>query len=123
MATLRTETGDADWTFVLPESGGIIWSDNLVIPITSTHRRNAMALMDFYYRPEIAARVAAYVGYVCPVQGAQAELAKTDPELANSPLLFPTEQWLREHRVVSFRALTAEEDADYSARWATVVGS
>ena len=41
--------------------------------------------MDYYYEPEVAAEVAAYVNYICPVQGAQAEMEKIDPELAESP--------------------------------------
>jgi spermidine/putrescine transport system substrate-binding protein len=45
--------------------------------------------MNYYYRPEVAAQVAAYVNYVCPVQGAQEVMAKEDPELAESPLDLP----------------------------------
>ena len=120
---LRAETENENWEFVIPDSGGTLWSDNMMIPITSTHRRNAMALMDYYYRPDVAAQVAAYVNYVCPVVGAQAELAKTDPELAESPFIFPTSEWIAEHKIQGFRALDAQEDADYSAMWAKVVGN
>ena len=61
----------------------------MMIPLTSVHRRNAEALMNYYYEPEVAAQVAAYVNYVCPVQGAQEILAKTDAEPAGSPFIFP----------------------------------
>ena len=54
---LRAETGDEDWEFVIPESGGTIWSDNMMIPITSTHRRNAERVMNYYYDPKVAAQV------------------------------------------------------------------
>ena len=120
---LRAETENENWEFVIPDSGGTLWSDNMMIPITSTHRRNAMALMDYYYRPEVAAKVAAYVNYVCPVEGAQEVLKKEDPELADSPFIFPTEQWIKEHKIQGFRALDPQEDADYSAMWAKVVGN
>lgn len=120
---LRAETGNDNWEFVIPESGGTIWSDNLMVPITSTHRRNALALMDYYYQPEVAAQVAAYVNYVCPVQGAQEELAKTDPELAKDPLIFPTAEWISDHKIKGFRALDATEDQKYSAIWQKVVGN
>ncbi len=46
--------------------------------------------MDYYYDPAVAAEVAAWVNYVCPVVGAQEELAKSDPDLAESPFIFPT---------------------------------
>ena len=95
----------------------------MMIPMTSTHRRNAHKLMDFYYRPDIAAQVAAYVNYICPVTGAQEEMKKIDPELADSPLIFPTAQWIAEHNVKGFRALGAAEDEEYSRMWAKVVGN
>ena len=41
--------------------------------------------MDYYYDPAVAAQVAAWVNYVSPVEGAQAEMEKIDPELAENP--------------------------------------
>ena len=120
---LRAETENENWEFVIPDSGGTLWSDNMMVPITSTHRRNAMALMDYYYRPDVAAQVAAYVNYVCPVVGAQEEMKKIDPELADSPFIFPSEAWIKDHKIAGFRALDPQEDAEYSAMWAKVVGN
>ncbi|GAA4108380.1 spermidine/putrescine ABC transporter substrate-binding protein [Knoellia locipacati] len=120
---LRAETENDSWQFQIPESGGTLWSDNMMIPITSRHRRNAMALMDYYYQPEVAAQVAAYVNYVCPVQGAQAEMEKIDPELAKSPFIFPSESYIKDNNILGFRALKPQEDADYGAAWAKVVGN
>ncbi len=120
---LRAETENDNWQFVIPESGGTLWSDNMMVPITSTHRKNAMSIMDYYYRPEVAAQVAAWVNYVCPVQGAQAEMEKIDPELAKSPFIFPSESYIKDHNIKGFRALSPQEDQDYSAAWAKVVGN
>ncbi len=120
---LRAETENDNWQFVIPESGGTLWSDNLMIPITSTHRRSAMELMDYYYQPEVAAEVAAWVNYVCPVQGAQAEMEKIDPELAKSPFIFPDDAYFKDNNIKGFRALSPEEDAEYSGIWAKVVGN
>lgn len=120
---LRAETENDHWQFQIPESGGMLWSDNMMIPITSTHRKNAMTLMDYYYQPDVAATVAAYVNYVCPVQGAQAEMEKIDPELAKSPFIFPSAAYLKDNNIKGFRALTPQEDAEYSAAWAKVVGN
>ena len=120
---LRAETENDNWQFVIPESGGTLWSDNMMIPITSTHRRNAMTLMDYYYQPDVAAEVAAWVNYVCPVQGAQAEMEKIDPELAASPFIFPTEKYLADNNIKGFRALSPQEDEEYSQIWARVVGN
>lgn len=120
---LRYETENDNWQFTIPESGGTLWSDNMMVPITSTHRRNAETLMNYYYDPAVAARVAAYVNYVCPVVGAQQEMEKIDPDLAESPLIFPTEKYLKDNNIQGFRALTPEEDSELSAEWARVVGN
>ena len=120
---LRAETEDDDWEFVIPESGGMLWSDNLMVPITSRHRRNAQAVMNHYYDPEVAAEVAAWVNYVCPVEGAQEAMEKIDPELAESPFIFPGDDYIADNNIKGFRALSAKEDADYSAAWAEAVGN
>jgi spermidine/putrescine transport system substrate-binding protein len=119
---LADETNDPDWTFVLPDSGGMLWSDNMMIPITSRHRHNAEMVMDYYYRPDVAAQVAAYVNYVCPVQGAQAEMEKIDKDLAASPFIFPTADFLAKNSKV-FAALNPADDQKYSAQWASVIGN
>ncbi|MCU0296674.1 MAG: spermidine/putrescine ABC transporter substrate-binding protein [Candidatus Nanopelagicales bacterium] len=115
---INAEEGDK-WDFALPDTGGTLWSDNMLIPITAGNPTGAKALMDFYYRPEIAAEVAAYVNYVCPVQGAQEEMAKIDPELAASPWIFPTDEILDQSYV--FRPLTPEEQAQYTEAFGRVI--
>lgn len=78
-----------DYGFALPESGGLIWADSMIIPTVAPHKANAERLMDFYYDPEIAAQLAAYIQYVCPVAGAQEAMARIDPEMADDPWVFP----------------------------------
>ena len=118
---LAYDTGDPSWTFAIPESGGTLWSDNMMVPITSTHRSNAQKLMDYYYDPAVAAEVAAYVNYVCPVEGAQAEMEKIDPELAQSPWIFPTAEFIADNNIQSFRALEPDEDIEYADLWSSRV--
>ena len=118
---LAYDTEDPNWTFTIPESGGTLWSDNMMVPITSTHRRNAQRLMDYYYDPAVAAQVAAWVNYVCPVDGAQAEMEKIDPDLAESPWIFPTADFISENNIQSFRVLDADEDIEYADLWSTKV--
>ena len=118
---LAYDTGDPSWTFTIPESGGTLWSDNLMVPITATHRRNAEKLINYYYDPAVAAEVAAYVNYVCPVEGAQAEMEKIDPELAESPFIFPTAEFIAEKNIQGFRVLDADEDIEFADLWSTRV--
>ena len=83
-------SGSADDTFVFPEEGTMIWSDNMLIPKGAQHQRAAEAMMNWVYQPNIAAQIEDYVYYVCPVKGADAEIKKIDPPAATNPLIFPT---------------------------------
>ena len=113
------------WEFQLPESGGVLWSDNLMIPVGSPHAKNASILMNYYFDPKVAAEVAAYVNYVCPVQGAKEAIqANPDKEvaaLADSPLIFPTEDYLKNVQV--FTTLTPEKETQYTEAFQKVLGN
>jgi len=115
------EEEDPNYTFTLPESGGTLWSDNLMVPIGSPHKTNAEKLFNFYYDPAIAAEVAAWVNYICPVEGAKEEMEKIDPSLVDSPLIFPTEEDLNNVQV--FRSLTPDEETTYSEAFQKVIGN
>ena len=117
---LNFENGDK-WEFALPDAGGTLWSDNLMVPIGAPHKANAEALMDFYYDPENAATVAAYVNYICPVQGAREAMEKIDPELVENPLIFPSEDYLAKAHV--FRSLSADEETDFTNRFQKAIGN
>jgi spermidine/putrescine transport system substrate-binding protein len=115
------EEEDPNYVFTLPDTGGTLWSDNLMVPIGSPHKSNAEKLMDFYYEPAIAAEVAAYVNYICPVDGAKAEMEKIDPSLVDSPLIFPTPEDLDKVKV--FRSLTPQEETTFSEAFQKVIGN
>jgi spermidine/putrescine transport system substrate-binding protein len=117
---LNFEEGDK-WEFALPDAGGTLWSDNLMVPIGSPHKANAEALMDYYYEPENAAAVAAYVNYICPVEGAREAMEAIDPKLVDNPLIFPTEDFLANAHVL--RTLSADEETDFSDRFQKAIGS
>jgi spermidine/putrescine transport system substrate-binding protein len=104
---INAEAGDK-WEFILPDSGGTLWNDTFVVPMGSTRKANAEALMNYYYEPEVAAEVAAWVNYITPVVGAKEAMDAIDPELASNQLIFPDEETLEDAHV--FRTLTAEEE-------------
>lgn len=110
-----------NYGFAIPESGGTLWSDNMLIASTSANKANSEALMNHYYDPAIAAEVAAWVNYICPVKGAQAEMEKIDPELASSPFIFPDDTTLSKVQV--FRGLEAEEEFNFSAAFQEAIGA
>ncbi len=92
---IQLQFDNPDIKFVIPEAGGMLWSDNMLIPINAQHKANAEAWMNYYYDPAVAAELAAWVNYICPVEGAQEELAKTDPKLADEPADLPVGQGAR----------------------------
>lgn len=104
--------------FVLPEEGLLIWSDNIVVPAGSIQAEAVAALVDYYYRPDVAARVAAQVNYICPVVGAQEAMTQLAPDLAASPLIFPDPTILdRSYRLPT---LSTKDEASLRARFATL---
>ena len=105
--------------WAIPESGGMIWTDNMMVP-TDGSVPTASTYMNFVYDPKIAAEIAAYVNYVTPVKGAKEELAKTDPETANNPLIFPTDEMLNQVNQFDAEALGNE---DYIQKWQSVLGA
>ena len=113
---------DGKFDFAIPESGGTISGDNLVIPYTATAEAKASAekLINWYYDPAIAAEVAAYVNYVTPVKGAQAEMEKIDPDLAKSEFIFPTEKTMANLSV--FRSMTPAEETSWSEAFLKAAG-
>ena len=117
---LNAENGDK-WGFALPEAGGTLAFDNLLVPVGAPHKANAEKLIDYYYDPEVAATVAAYVNYVCPVEGAQQAMEKIDPELAASPWIFPTAA--DQAKAKTFRTLTPDEDTSFSEAFQKVIGN
>ena len=103
----------------LPDSGGDIWTDNMLIP-KGGDVYTASTFMNFVYDPKIAAQLAAYINYVSPVKGAKEEARKLDPALADNPLIFPDDETLAKVVIFDSEALTNQ---DYLEKWQTLIGS
>lgn len=63
--------------FVIPDEGGLLWTDNFVILKGAKNPVSAMQLMDYYYQPSVAAQVTEWVNYISPVPAAQ-DVVKAD---------------------------------------------
>lgn len=85
------QLGHPELRWVMPEEGAMFFTDNMMIPRGAQHPADAIALMDFVYRPKIAALIADWVWYISPVPAAADIIANQlgDPVVANSPLVFP----------------------------------
>jgi spermidine/putrescine transport system substrate-binding protein len=118
---LALQADNPDIKFVVPEEGLSLWSDNMLVPNKSAHKANAEALMNYYYTPEVAATLAAWVNYICPVQGAQQAMEKIDPELVHNPLIFPDATVLA--KASSFMALDETKAKQYESDFNKAIGS
>jgi spermidine/putrescine transport system substrate-binding protein len=105
--------------FTVPQQGGMIWTDNMLIP-KGGNAYGASVFMNFVYDPKIAAQIEDYVNYVCPVSGADKELLKTDPEVAKDTLIFPTKAMRAKLHQIDPNALF---NADYLNKWQKLLGA
>lgn len=104
----------------LPETGGTLWTDNMLIPALAQHKLNAELLINYYYDPVVAAKVAAYVQYVSPVEGAQEAMKEVDPSLVDNPWIFPTTEMLDNSYV--FMTLSDEQNVEYERAFQKAIG-
>lgn len=114
-------SGDPNLVFVTPEEGLMIWADNMLVPNHSQHELNAEKWINYYYDPEIAARVSQSTLYICPVAGTQQVMEKLDPSLAHNPLIFPSEEMLKQTH--AFMPLAEYQQRDYEGAFGNVMGS
>ncbi|MFE6622931.1 spermidine/putrescine ABC transporter substrate-binding protein [Streptomyces sp. NPDC057740] len=121
---IQLQADDPDIRFVVPEEGAELWSESLMIPNLARHKANAERLIDYYYEPEVAAELAAWVNYVCPVPAAQDVLASAKDQetaaLAEDPLIFPDPAMRR--RLAVARDITSGERAGFAKRWNSIAG-
>ncbi|MEV7793752.1 spermidine/putrescine ABC transporter substrate-binding protein [Streptomyces sp. NPDC087512] len=116
---LKADSPDVD--FVIPDSGYLTSSDNMLIPNRARHKTNAERLIDYYYEPGPAAELAAYINFVCPVDGVKDELAKLDEDAANNPLIIPDKAMQAKSH--AFRSLSAKEETAYEEKFAKLTGA
>ena len=118
---IQLQFDNPDIKFVTPEEGLSIWSDNMIIPNLATHQTNAEKWINYYYEPEVAAKLAAWVNYICPVQGAEEAMEKIDPSLVGNPLIFPSEDDLA--ATFSFMPVDTKTREGYDKAFNQVIGA
>ena len=91
----------------------------MLIPSVATHKSNAERLMNYYYDPVVAARLAEWVQYVCPVAGAQEAMEDIDPNLVEDKWIFPAPELLE--TVSEFMYLGVETRMTYDRQFQKAV--
>ncbi|MEU9380974.1 spermidine/putrescine ABC transporter substrate-binding protein [Streptomyces sp. NPDC048279] len=118
---VQLQADNPDVAYVIPDSGYMTSTDNLMIPNKARHKTNAERLIDYYYEPEPAAELSAYVNYVSPVADVQPYLAKIDKGAASNPLIVPDKAM--QARSHAFRALSSKEETAYQQKFAKLTGA
>jgi spermidine/putrescine transport system substrate-binding protein len=120
----------SDLQFVVPKEGGTIWTDNMMIPKYAKNPVAAMELIDWFYRPDIAALLTEAIEYISPVPSVQDVIKKAAAsaagddkqsllEVADSPLV-----WLSDAdyaRLKSYVPVTAKNEATFNGIFQPVV--
>jgi len=117
---IQLQFENPDIKFVAPEEGLSLWSDNMLIPNLAEHQANAEEWINYYYEPEVAAALAAWVNYICPVQGGREAMEKLDPSLVDNPLIFPDDDMLA--TTFDFMPLDDRQTTEFEGDWANVTG-
>ena len=122
VAQLAAENPDIG--FAVPDEGGMLWADCMLIPKGAANVAHAAAFMDFVYEPANAALIAAAVQYISPVAGVDEELRRLGGEaaaLATSTVLFPDDA--TRTRLRTFGNYSEGEEADLEEAFARIAGT
>ena len=110
--------------FVIPDEGGTLWTDNMMIPKYAQNPMDAMLLMDWYYQPQIAAQLTESINYISAVPGAQPLIAAAAAkatgsskallhEVATSELVWPSDADYK--RLYNYPDVSGKAQAQYEA--------
>lgn len=119
--------------FVLPDSGGMRWNDNLVIPKGTPNVDNAHKLLNYWYDPVAATTLSEYIGYFTPVKGvkerilADAQTARDAGDTENAgylegtaPAVVPDPAQIA--NTFTDKQMTEEENTQWEALFEVVLG-
>lgn len=104
-----------DISFAVPQEGTNFFVDAMCIPKTASHKREAEEYINFLCEPEVAGANMDYVGYSTPETAAREYL---DPEVAASPLHYPSEETIARTQI--FVNLPEETSREVDRLWAEV---
>ena len=111
-----------DLAWVMPDEGCILWWDKWVIPTGAPNPTAAYAFINYAYEPENQAQIVAWTGSVSPGTGVRDILKKTDPEMAKSPLVFPTEEYTKHCSPATLTPGDEDTEQRIERAWADATG-
>jgi spermidine/putrescine transport system substrate-binding protein len=118
---VQLQSDNPNLRFAYPEEGAMLFTDNMMMPVKAENFYAAETMMNYVYEPEVAARIAAYVNYLSPVEGVREILLESDPEIAENELIFPSDEV--RGRLKAYPALSPEDERTMQEAMAKVTGA
>jgi len=116
VAQLAAENPKLKWA--IPDKGGIIWTDNMFIPLGGSVP-TASTYMNYVYDPKVSAQIALGTSYSSSVKGVREAALEIDPDAASNELVFPTDEMLAQLHPNDPKMVS---NADYITTWQAVLG-
>jgi putrescine transport system substrate-binding protein len=91
---------DIEIGYAIPKEGAQMFFDNLAIPADAKNLAEAYALIDYLYRPEVAAKNTDYLSYA---NGNLASQKLIEPKIFNDKNIYPDEAMLAKLFVITAR--------------------
>jgi putrescine transport system substrate-binding protein len=91
---------DVEIGYTIPKEGAQMFFDNLAIPADAQHVAEAYALIDYLYRPEVAAKNSDFLSYA---NGNLASQKLIDPKILNDRNIYPDDATLAKLFVITAR--------------------
>lgn len=121
------QIGNTHLHWNVPEAGGALWTDNMLIP-NGGDVYTASFYMNYVYDPKVQGLMEAGdpkrnitgIYYIPPVKGAAEWANKYDPAVASNPLIFPTAKVLDSVHIFDSKALNNQK---YVTQWQDLVSA
>ena len=91
--------------YTIPKEGAQMFFDNLAIPADAKNATEAYALIDYLYRPEIAAKNSDFLSYA---NGNLASQKLISPKVINDKTIYPDEATMKRLFVITARDQAAQ---------------
>ncbi|CAA9471706.1 MAG: Putrescine ABC transporter putrescine-binding protein PotF [uncultured Solirubrobacteraceae bacterium] len=118
---VQLQSDNPNLRFAYPEEGAVLFTDNMMMPLKVANPYAAETMMNYVYQPEVAAKIAAYVNYLSPVEGVREVLLGSDPKLAENELIFPPDDVRAKLR--PYPALSPADERSMQEAMAKVTGA
>jgi spermidine/putrescine-binding protein len=107
------EEAEQVW-YIIPEEGGVIWTDNLAVPKSAPSQYTAELFIDFLLRPEVGAKITNYTWYGSPNKASEEFI---DAEILEEPAIYPPPEVMEK---LEFLRDVGESTALYDRIWTEI---